>query len=148
MKTLFSCLSLLILVASCNNAEEKVIPVKSKKQEVVYDMYEPSEMANLMNQMYAHNLDVKNAIVLGEDIQEFPLDFLKIHTAELSDFKKRNETFESFSKLFIQAEKELYNPESALSETERFNNVVNLCISCHQTECTGPIPRIKKLLIK
>ena len=74
--------------------------------------------------------------------------FFKIHTAELSDFKKRNETFESFSKLFIQAEKELYNPNSEVSETDRFNTVVNLCISCHQTECTGPIPRIKKLLIK
>lgn len=148
MKTLLSCFSVIILLVSCNNAEEKAISKASEEQEIVYDMYEPSEMANLMNQMYAYNLDIKKAIVAGEGIEEFPLDFLKIHTAELSDFKKRNETFESFSKLFILTEKELYNPESKLPETERFNNVVNLCISCHQTECTGPIPRIKKLLIK
>lgn len=148
MKRFFSAISFLFVFVSCNETAEKATPENSEKQEIVYDMYEPSEMANLMNQMYAYNLEVKNAIVSGKDIEEFPLDFLKIHTAELSDFKKRNETFESFSKLFIQAEKELYNPNSEVSETDRFNTVVNLCISCHQTECTGPIPRIKKLLIK
>lgn len=148
MKLFLSGISILFLLASCNNADQKAIPEKLEKQEIVYDMYEPSEMANLMNQMYAYNLNVKHAIVSGKGIQEFPLDFLKIHTAELSDFKKRNQTFESFSRLFIQAEKELYNPDSDMSETDRFNNVVNVCISCHQTECTGPIPRIKKLLIK
>lgn len=139
---------MLFLFISCNNTEEKVILENSKKGKIVYDMYEPSEMANLMNQMYAYNEGVKKTIIAGEDIEGFPLDFLKIHSAELSDFKKRNQTFESFSKLFIEAERELYNPESDLSETDRFNNVVNLCISCHQTECTGPIPRIRKLLIK
>lgn len=148
MKSLLSYFSLVFLLVSCNDTEEKAIPETSEKKEIVYDMYEPSEMANLMNQMYAHNVGVKNAIIAGEGISEFPLDFLKIHTAELSDFKKRNETFESFSKLFIQAEKDLYNPDLERSETDRFNTVVNLCISCHQTECTGPIPRIKKLLIK
>lgn len=115
---------------------------------IVYDMYEPSEMANLMNEMYAYNLKVKKAIVNDEDLQGFPIDFLKIHTAELSDFKSRNETFKSFSKLFIDAEKTLYDSTSVRTKTERFNAVVNVCISCHQTECTGPIPRIKKLLIK
>lgn len=148
MKHILSVLGLLFFMFGCQNSEEKMLPEKVKKQEIVYDMYEPSEMANLMNQMYAYNLTIKNAIVAGEAIEEFPLDFLKIHSAELSDFKKRNSTFESFSKLFINAERELYNPDSKVSETDRFNNVVNLCISCHQTECTGPIPRIKKLLIK
>ncbi|MGY0393017.1 hypothetical protein ACW5R3_10715 [Bizionia sp. KMM 8389] len=138
----------LVFFLSCNQADNKTVSESSKKKEIVYDMYEPSEMANLMNQMYAYNLEIKEAIIAGEDIHEFPLDFLKIHTAELSDFKKRNETFESFSKLFITAEKELYNPHSEMPEADRFNNVVNVCISCHKTECTGPIPRIKKLLIK
>ncbi|TYB79546.1 hypothetical protein [Bizionia myxarmorum] len=148
MKQILGLLVILFFMFGCNNSEEKMLPEKVEKQDIVYDMYEPSEMANLMNQMYAYNLTIKNAIVAGEDIEEFPLDFLKIHSAELSDFKKRNLTFESFSKLFIDAEKELYNPDSEISETDRFNNVVNLCISCHQTECTGPIPRIKKLLIQ
>lgn len=116
--------------------------------EFVYDMYEPSEMSILMNQMYAHNLNIKQDILAGKTPTEFPVDFMRIHSAELSDFKDRNEIFESFSNVFINAEREVFNEDSNVPIHERFNNAVNVCISCHQTECTGPIPRIKKLLIK
>ncbi len=119
-----------------------------ENEPIVYDMYVPSEMANLMNEMYAYNLTVKQQIIDGKQPTEFPLEFLKIHSAEFTKGKGRNETFDSFSKLFIEAEKEIYNTESEIDLKDRFNNSVNLCISCHQTECTGPIPRIKKLLIK
>jgi len=127
------------------NADKKQ---NEDKEKIVYDMYEPSEMATLMNQMYDYNLSLKTEIQDGKIPSEFPLDFLKIHTAELSDFKARNATFKSFSKLFIDAEKEIFNKSATTPITLRFNNAVGLCISCHQTECTGPIPRIKKLLIK
>lgn len=136
----------LVFFFGCKDNANQVETVS--KEKIVYDMYEPSEMANLMNQMYAHNLKVKNDILEGEIPAEFPLDFLKIHSAEMSEFKERNEIFQSFSKLFIEAEKEIYNTESDVPLEDRFNRTVNLCISCHQTECTGPIPRIKKLLIK
>ena len=131
------------------------IGCKSEKKEqskddskIVYDMYEPSEMANLMNDMYDYNLKIKKQILNGEVPQDFPLEFLKIHTAELSDFKYRNETFQAFSTVFIDAEKEVFNIDGSLSLEQRFNNAVGVCISCHQTECTGPIPKIKKLLIQ
>ncbi|WP_250432828.1 hypothetical protein [Hanstruepera flava] len=145
MKYLVLVLSIFIFF-SCKQNEETQETAKQEK--IVYDMYEPSEMANLMNQMYAHNLKVKNDILAGNVPSEFPLDFLKIHSAEMSEFKERNAVFQSFSELFIEAEKEIYNTESTVPLEERFNKTVNLCISCHQTECTGPIPRIKKLLIK
>lgn len=146
MKPTFLVLLSTLLFFSC---QEKTDSDQSiKKDKIVYDMYQPSEMANLMNQMYAHNVEVKNDILAGNIPSEFPLDFLKIHSAELSEFKDRNDIFQSFSKLFINAEKEIYNTESTVPIEERFNRAVNLCISCHQTECTGPIPRIKKLLIK
>lgn len=135
----------LLLFFGCNNTKEEVV---AGKEEVVYDMYQPSEMANLMNQMFAQNLQIKKDILEGIIPTEFPLDFLKIHTAELSEFKSRNETFQSFSKLFIESEKEIFNTESQVPLEERYNNTINLCISCHQTECTGPITRIQKLLIK
>ncbi len=144
MRVLFFCV--LICFFGCKETEkEEVMPAKG---EIVYDMYQPSEMAILMNEMYAQNLKFKEDILNGNVPLEFPLDFLKIHTAELSDFKSRNPTFQSFSKLFIESEKEIFNKESQIPIEERYNNTINLCISCHQTECTGPIPRIQKLLIK
>ncbi|HLT53165.1 MAG TPA: hypothetical protein VKZ97_04725 [Flavobacteriaceae bacterium] len=141
---LISCL-ISVCFLSCKDATE-VAP--AAQEPIVYDMYVPSEMANLMNEMYAYNLKVKQEILDGKQPTEFPLEFLKIHSAEFTKGKGRNDTFESFSKLFIEAEKEIYNPDSEIDLKERFNNSVNLCISCHQTECTGPIPRIKKLLIQ
>ena len=132
-------------IFGCKNEEKETTEISEK---IVYDMYEPSEMANLMNQMYAHNLKIKQDILAGKTPTEFPMDFMKIHTAELSDFKDRNEVFESFSNVFLNAEREIFNEDSEVPVEERFNNAVNVCISCHQTECTGPIPRIQKLLIK
>ena len=144
MKQIFTFIILLVFIG-CNSAKEEQPKEESK---FVYDMYEPSEMANLMNAMYDYNLTIKKKILKGEVPQDFPLEFMKIHTAELSDFKYRNETFEAFSTLFINAEKEVFNQDATQSIEQRFNNAVGVCISCHQTECTGPIPRIKKLLIQ
>ncbi|HLT52293.1 MAG TPA: hypothetical protein VKZ97_00270 [Flavobacteriaceae bacterium] len=127
--------------------EEKQEPSTSNETKV-YNMYKPSEMALLMNQMYEYNLNLKHAILNGETPTEFPLDFLKIHSAEMTKSFERDETFKSFAKLFIETNKQVYNTDSEMPIEERFNNVVNLCISCHQTSCTGPIPRIKKLLIQ
>lgn len=142
---LFLFFSIFVLIG-CKQKEESQETAKQEK--IVYDMYEPSEMANLMNAMYEHNMQVKNDILEGNIPTEFPLEFMKIHSAELSEFKDRNEIFQSFSKLFIEAEKDIYNTDSTVPLEDRFNRAVNLCVSCHQTECTGPIPRIKKLLIK
>jgi len=145
MKSIFYLLIVLIFFA-CNekNKQEQ----STKKAEKVYDMYTPSEMANLMNEMYTYNQQLKKDIIEGKIPTEFPEKFLNIHTAQLSDFKSRNQTFKSFSNLYIQAEKEIFNPNSEVPIVTRFNNAVGVCISCHTTQCTGPIPRIKKLIIK
>ncbi|WP_034057184.1 hypothetical protein [Lacinutrix jangbogonensis] len=135
-------------ILSCNSNSNTNAQQKDISEKKVYDMYEASEMAILMNEFYAINENIKNDILAGNMPEEFPSDFLKIHTAELSDFKKRTAKFDAFSKLYIDAEQEVFNTESVFPVKERFNNAVGVCISCHQTECTGPIPRIKKLLIK
>ena len=98
--------------------------------------------------MYDYNVTVRQRILEGEKLDVFPSNFLNIHSAELSDFKSRNETFEGFSKLFIQKEKEIFDTNSSIDVKQRFNSAINLCIACHKTECTGPIPKIRKLLIQ
>ncbi len=144
MKYIFG-LCVLLLVFGCKKAEKNTLEIKKKKE---YVMYEASEMTLLMNQMYELNQKIKEDILAGNIPEEFPDKFLKIHTAELSNFKTRDENFKNFSKLFIETEKEIFNTSSNVPVEKRFNNMVNLCVSCHKTECTGPIPRIKKLLIK
>ncbi len=142
---------LLSLFFSCNSSEEKT----KKETEVTivdgaerYDVYRGSEMANLMRGMHAFNVQLKQEIIDGKVTSEFPEEFLKIHSAEFSESKSRNKTFDHYSGQFIEAQKLVFTNDSNESLAQRYNNAINLCITCHQTECTGPIPKIKKLLIK
>lgn len=134
-------------LCSCGQ-ETKQEAIVEKEVPIKYDMYVPSEMANLMNEMYNYKAELKSDILSGTVPTEFPEQFLKIHTAELSDFKDRTEAFEAVSKAFIEAEQRLFDSTATQPLETRFNTAVNLCISCHNMGCTGPIPRIQKLLIK
>ena len=139
---------LLALIFSCDSsekAEKKVTIVDGSER---YDVYQGSEMTNLMRGMHAFNLQLKKEVENGKVTTEFPEAFLKIHTAEFSNTKSRNATFDHYSGKFVEAQKLVFVEDSIVPLTERYNNAINLCISCHQTECTGPIPKIKKLLIK
>ena len=139
---LFCCCCIILLVA-CNSPKKKEIA----KKETTYIMYEPSEMANLMNDMYLLNEKVKTQILEGETLDEFPTEFLKIHSAKLTKPSDRDEFFNNFSELYISQEKEIYNT-SKTDLVVKYNNAINTCISCHKQKCTGPIPKIKKLLIQ
>ncbi len=140
MKIIFRLLLITSLLISCHKNKKT-----NKDSELV--MYQPSEMASLMNTMYHMNGDIKKKILNNEDIGSFPERYLTIHTAELTDTKDRTNDFEKFSHQYIQNMKVLFEGDSN-DHKSNFNNAIQSCIQCHQTSCRGPIPRIKKLLIK
>ncbi|WP_299336050.1 hypothetical protein [uncultured Psychroserpens sp.] len=140
---------LLIVLLGCNTSEHTEKKVTITDGAKSYEVYKPSEMSSLMKGMYAYNEQIKAEIVDGNELSnEFPEEFLKIHSAELSETKLRNETFQHYSGKFIDAQRQVFMSDSELSVKDRYNNAINMCLSCHKTECTGPIPKIKKLLIK
>jgi hypothetical protein len=144
----FSIVVVVALIFSCNSpekSEKKVTIVDGKDR---YEVYQGSEMANLMRGMHAFNLQLKKEVESGKVTTEFPEAFLEIHTAEFSESKSRNQTFDHYSGQFIEAQKLIFAEDSLVPLSERYNNAINMCLSCHKTECTGPIPKIKKLLIK
>lgn len=130
------------LVFSCKQKEEKVKP----KDELI--MYQPSEMANLMNAFYAYNEALKHAIESNSELPEMPESFGKIHTAKMTDSNGRTPIFQSFAPLYLEAQKSVSDTLNTSTLKERYNATINLCLSCHKTECVGPIPRIKKLVIQ
>lgn len=144
----FSCILGLSLIFSCNSSEksEKQITIVDGKDR--YEVYEGSEMAHLMRGMHAFNLQLKKEVESGEITTDFPEAFLQIHSAEFSEAKSRTERFDHYSGQFIEAQKLIFEEDSSVPLSERYNNAINLCLSCHKTECTGPIPKIQKLLIK
>lgn len=136
-----------LVLLGCKNDEEKVVeePVQTK---VEYDMYQPSEMANFMNALYAYNVQLKQQIVSGDTPVNLPLDLLKLHSAEMSNGKGRTPVWNSFVNVFIESQQAVADTLSNVQLKERYNAAINNCLSCHKTECVGPIPKIKKLLIQ
>lgn len=139
MKLVVAVVGCLFLLGSCNTKK------KSEKEALI--MYESSEMTLLMNKMFDENMELKKGIIEGDDLTAFRKDYSKIHSAILTDPDDRTASFEQFSKAFIKHQKAIFHVETSEVITQ-YNTMVQSCIACHETTCTGPIPKIKKLLIK
>ncbi|QNK78936.1 hypothetical protein H7F37_07660 [Winogradskyella sp. PAMC22761] len=141
----FLFLSLFIL-SSCKN-EEKITEEPIKKN-VEYEMYQRSEMAGFMNAMYAYNVQLKAQIIAGETPSALPLDLMKLHSAEMSKGTSRTKNWLSFVNVFIESQEAVVDTLSNIELKERYNAAISNCLNCHKTECVGPIPKIKRLLIQ
>lgn len=104
-------------------------------------------MAALMLLMYETNAQNKQLILEGKQPKKFPEEFLKIHTAQLTDLTDRTADFKTFSDFYLSNLQEVFDSPSD-SLIIKHNATVTSCIACHQTTCIGPIPKIKKLLIQ
>jgi cytochrome c553 len=143
---------LAISIFSCQQKKEDSDKVKETKTDSLttntkkFDMYEMSEMALLMEQMYVENQRLKSKIIANDSLGGFPEHFKNIHTSVFTDPSEKDAFFEEQSVLFLEAQEKIYNdPKNAKTH---FNAAVKVCIECHQVKCSGPIPKIKKLLIQ
>lgn len=140
---------LFFVVLLLMNCEAKKSSKKIKIVDEVptsFEMYKTSEMASLMRTMLAENNKLRQKIIEGKDIGDFNKEYLKIHTAELTDTADLDRTYPAFAEYFLQMQKDIYE----VAESDRkaqFNNSIDACIACHQDRCAGPIPRIRKLKI-
>ena len=69
-----------------------------------FEMYEMSEMAALMEQMYVDNERLKERIVKGDTIGKFPQHFIKIHKAVMTDETDKDAFFNEQAAKFIKAQ--------------------------------------------
>ncbi|WP_396178357.1 hypothetical protein [Flavobacterium sp.] len=147
MKKFILFLVVIQLCYSCKEREEVTdVKTNSSTEEKKFDMYEMSEMALLMEQMYVDNERLKKRIEKGDTIGKFPNHFLKIHAAVMTDKQENDAFFKEQAAHFIKAQELIY--EDPNNAKEHFNNGIDACIKCHEVKCGGPIPRIKKLYIK
>lgn len=142
--------SLAISAFSCQKKEEAAkVPVAEKpagKPKKEFKMYEMSEMAALMEQMYVDNQRLKERIKTGDTIGTFPQHILKIHSSAMTDPSENDAFFKEQAAKFIKAQELIYKDQA--NAKKHFNDAVDACVQCHQGKCEGPIPRIKKLYIK
>ncbi len=141
MKIVISLFCSFLLLLSCNFKKES----KPVKEELV--MYQPSEMTILMRDMFTFQETSKAQIEKGAIPLKFPEVFKKIHSTELSDQFEHDASFKDFTDLYYTNISNLDN-STTKNAKQNFNIAIQSCIACHQTTCTGPITRIKKLIIK
>lgn len=148
-KVLLYTIAILGLI-SCKQAEEIKVEeeVANNKEEVnePFQLYQMSEMASFMEEMYEEHQVLKEQIISGETPDRLNYDLLKLHTARMTDSSAYDEQFKNMAKVFVTYEEKMVTDST--NAKAHYNQAINLCISCHQLKCTGPIPRIKKLLIK
>lgn len=118
------------------------------KDTTSFKMYEMSPLASLMEEMHAKGLFLKNQIESGKtDFGAWPEKHSQILSAKMTDPSDKDLFFTYQAEEYLRLEKILYQDKTG-DKKEQFNNLINSCLECHQKKCGGPIPRIKKLLIK
>lgn len=146
----FTCILTFSCAKKAETAEAGAITDTIQKQEPVakkeFKMYEMSEMAALMEQMYADNQQVRQRIIAGDAAGSFPEYIKKIHTSAMTDQSENDAFFKEQAAKFINAQEKIYSDPA--NAKQHFNDAVSSCVACHQGKCEGPIPRIKKLYIK
>jgi hypothetical protein len=143
MKYVLVIFSVLFLSCNQNKSEDENSTCEKPKEEL--KMYEASEMAVLMEQMYVHNKQLREKIIKKDSLGEMPKYFLNISEATMTKGKERDAFFTTKSGFFLKTQSEIYDSKST---KESFNTMVDACISCHKVKCGGPIERIKTLYIK
>lgn len=141
----FSFLSAIFsIIISCNENKSETAPKIIRTESL--NPNGDSELAILMREMLAHAKYTKERIEDGLSEQtKFPENHLKLVTAKATSPEKRGEGFNEYAEAYLASLKELHTPNGM--RIYNHNNLVNTCINCHKSFCTGPIPTIEKLII-
>jgi len=124
---------------------------ENKPETAFQEVYEMSEMALLMEEMYNSLEKDKELVQKQKTLGAIPNEFHKIHTAEMTTSFERTEEFKGLADLYLKNLHQLYQTEiHDPNRVESFNNTVKACITCHRSDagCIGPVSRIGKLLIE
>lgn len=107
----------------------------------------PSEMSKLMKQMLQFIQTEKTNVTEGKPAQPFPSQFAKIETAKLTKGKKPSTDHSKYLQGFQAGLITYYKNVQTADRKEKFNLLVNSCITCHQRECPGPVMVIEKNIL-
>lgn len=125
-------------------AEEANTDKPKERKEL--EMYESSELADLMNSMYQRNLAIGEDIEAGNLPESFPEDFYRIHTAEATPGMLHDTAFfNQTAKQYLANMKKITEAKTQKEAKIAYNDMVMTCASCHQVYCQGPLAKIRKM---
>ena len=134
----------MIRILICVLVIQTLFACSSQKKSAPLNPNGDSELALLMRDMWTDGMDIKEAIEKGK-VPKSHIDVSKLLTAEPTDSAQvATPAYQAYAKVYEQAYTELMAAEGDEIKPA-YNNLVETCISCHQSTCPGPIVRIKKM---
>jgi hypothetical protein len=134
---IFSIFTFIIFITACkrNATDECEKPLNPNGD---------SELALLMRNMNKH-LSTERKLLSEKKLPgNYPSGFETIRTAKPSDTKSKSENFNSFALMYLMALKQYHESTSIETAKGNYNNLVKTCVSCHVSECPGPVKTIEK----
>ncbi len=114
--------------------------------ETIKDPNNPKPMALAMRQMVSNAQQMKELIEKGQKLNVAKFPFIRFYLVEPTDPSILEPQFYENARLFQETYTALFkHPEQ---QEKYYNVVINSCVNCHQSYCSGPLKRIKKLYIE
>lgn len=142
----FTLLAVLLVAMACNQNTAETVEPEAVAPAKKSNIYQPSELAQLMRDLHAASADWKTEIETGGEITPIPEWAKNIKSAEATDPNDLNDTFFAMATAYLASLNDFENADKE-SVKKYFNNTITNCVNCHQVFCQGPIPKIKKLYL-
>jgi hypothetical protein len=158
--TIFAALGILfmlVLVAtSCRNADtNKQVATtadsiaKADSMAACTTIKDPNNtkpMALMMRLMAANADSMRSQLLRGEKLDSLKYPFIKFYLVEPTDPNVLEPKFFDNARLFQESYKALF---AHPNESKKYYNLmINACVNCHESYCSGPLKRIRKFPIE
>lgn len=154
----YMCMACVALLIACNTeTKEPGASASDSVSQTVADSSEscvkPSQypnndkpMALMMRQMADNAQLMRDRIVKGEAVDGAKFPFIRFHLVEPTDPDVLQPQFFENARLFQEAHRALISAPKE-KQKEMYNTYIAKCITCHESYCSGPLKRIRKLPI-
>ncbi len=144
----------MVLWQSCSQTDTKqketaskpIVSRGAKACAPIKDPNNPKPMAIMMRMMAANADSMRSQLLRGETLDAAKYPFIKFYLVEPTDPNVLEPQFFENARLFQQAYKNLFAKPK--DQIKRYNLLINSCIKCHESYCSGPLKRIRKFPIE
>ncbi len=115
--------------------------------ETIMDPNDTKPMALMMRMLVKNADEMKSKLQTGEVIDESKYPLIRFWLVEPTDPDVLEPQFFENARLFSETYKKLFLAKNNKEQIKAYNAVIGMCINCHQSYCSGPLKRIRKLPI-
>ncbi len=117
----------------------------SCSNETIMDPNNAKPMALMMREMVKNSDRMKAKIEKGEVVDSASFPFLRFYLVEPTDPNVLEPEFFEKARLFQESYKAIFAHQT--EQKKYYNLMINRCVKCHESYCSGPLKRIRKLPI-